>query len=153
MWIHTCRHNNAKHTGKNSADISSEYFNCSQKLGFDISNKLGENLQEVLNPLSWTKYKKISICNLLNLPIGFYVLIILFKIKITAYRQPIFWITKLHLSWNRNKNILTFTTLWANSASNKLMIFFLENGVWHFMQIVSNGDNLHEMSNHVSWKN
>ena len=33
---------------------------------------------------------------------------------------------------------LTFTTLWAFSAENKLMIFFLffpENRIWHFMQI------------------
>ena len=33
----------------------------------------------------------------------------------------------------------TFTTLWANSADNKLMLF-------------SNGDNLYEMSNPVSWE-
>ena len=26
-------------------------------------------------------------------------------------------------------------------------LFFLENRIWHFMQIVSLGDNLHEMSN------
>ena len=41
--------------------------------------------------------------------------------------------------------ILTFTTLWAFSADDKLMIFFLlfsENRIWHFMQIVS----LHEIS-------
>ena len=40
---------------------------------------------------------------------------------------------------------LTFTTLWAFSADDKLMIFFLffpENWIWHFMQIVSLGDNL-----------
>ena len=44
---------------------------------------------------------------------------------------------------------LTFTTIWANSADNKLTILFLffpENGLWHFMQIVSLGDNLHESS-------
>ena len=47
---------------------------------------------------------------------------------------------------------LTLTTLWAYSADNKLMIFFLffpENKIWHFMQIVSTGDNLHEMSKPV----
>ena len=52
-------------------------------------------------------------------------------------------------------NILTFTTLWAFSADNKLMIFFLffpENRIRHFMQIVSLGDNLHEMSNPVFWE-
>ena len=33
--------------------------------------------------------------------------------------------------------ILTFTTLWAYSADNKLMLFFLffpENRIWHYMQ-------------------
>ena len=46
---------------------------------------------------------------------------------------------------------LTITTLLANSADNKLVIFFLffpENRIWHFMQIVSIVDNLHEISNH-----
>ena len=28
---------------------------------------------------------------------------------------------------------LTFTTLWADSADDKMMIFFPENGLWHFM--------------------
>ena len=32
----------------------------------------------------------------------------------------------------------------------KHFYLFLENRIWHFMQIVSNGDNLHEMSNPVS---
>ena len=34
--------------------------------------------------------------------------------------------------------ILTFTTHWAHSADDKLVIFFffLENMIWHFMQIV-----------------
>ena len=44
---------------------------------------------------------------------------------------------------------LTITTLWPNSAGNTLMMFFLfyrENRFWHFMQIVSSGDNLHDMS-------
>ena len=51
--------------------------------------------------------------------------------------------------------VLNFTTLWANLADEKLMIFFVffpENIIWHVMQIVSNGDNLHEMSNPVSEK-
>ena len=36
--------------------------------------------------------------------------------------------------------ILTFTTFWAFSADDRLMIFFLffpENRIWHFKQIVS----------------
>ena len=50
---------------------------------------------------------------------------------------------------------LTYTTLWAFLADGKLMIFFLfflENRIWHFMQIVSSGDNLHEISNPVFWE-
>ena len=47
---------------------------------------------------------------------------------------------------------LTFTALWANSAEDELMILFLffpVNRIRHFMQIVSNGENVHEMSNPV----
>ena len=48
---------------------------------------------------------------------------------------------------------LTFTTLRANSTDNNLMIFFFfsENKVRHFMQTVSLGDSLHEMSILVFW--
>ena len=40
----------------------------------------------------------------------------------------------------------------ANLTDNKLMIFLLfstENKIWHFVQIVSSGDNLHEVSKPV----
>ena len=51
---------------------------------------------------------------------------------------------------NLNSFILsTFTTIWINSADNKLIFFFPENRIWHFMQTISLGDNLHEMSNPV----
>ena len=60
-------------------------------------------------------------------------------------------------TWNQysESNRTTFSTLWANSENHKLMIFsyfFPENWFWHFMQIVSNGDNLHEMSYPVFWE-
>ena len=45
-------------------------------------------------------------------------------------------------------NTVISDPLWANSADDKLVVFFLffwENMLWHFMQIVSLGDNLHEM--------
>ena len=45
--------------------------------------------------------------------------------------------------------MLIFTPVWENSAEDILMIFFLffsENRIWHFMQIVSIGDNLHVLS-------
>ena len=51
---------------------------------------------------------------------------------------------------------LTFTTLWANTADDTLikvfLFFFPENRFWHFMQIVSHGDSLHEMSKPVFWE-
>ena len=46
------------------------------------------------------------------------------------------------------------TTLLANSADDKLMIsslIFHENRIWHFMQNVSSGDILHEISKPVFW--
>ena len=54
--------------------------------------------------------------------------------------------------YQKKKALLTFIILRANSADEKLVIFFLfltENRIWHFMQIVSIGDNLHEMSGPV----
>ena len=55
--------------------------------------------------------------------------------------------------WKKKKNLhhsihLAITTLWADSADDKLMIFlfFPENKFWHFLQIVSWGNNLHEIS-------
>ena len=41
------------------------------------------------------------------------------------------------------------TTNWWNFSS---LFFSSENRIWHFMQTVSDGDNLHEMSNHVFWE-
>ena len=51
--------------------------------------------------------------------------------------------TKLGLS-------LTFTTIWANSGDDKLVIFFLLSQKKRF-DIPCNGDNLHEMLNLVFW--
>ena len=50
--------------------------------------------------------------------------------------------------------VLTFITLYVNSADDTLMIlfFFFSNRFWHFIQIVSCGDNLHEMAKPVFWK-
>ena len=42
--------------------------------------------------------------------------------------------------------------MYADSADDKLMLFILffqENRMWHFMQIVSLGDNLHEVSHPI----
>ena len=56
----------------------------------------------------------------------------------------------------RNGHVLTFTALCANSADDRLDIFlkylFLENGISHFKQFVSSGDNLHKMWNPVLGK-
>ena len=54
--------------------------------------------------------------------------------------------------YDQQSGVLTLTTLWASSADDKLMIYFLffpENRFRHFMQIVSCGDNLHKMSKPV----
>ena len=51
--------------------------------------------------------------------------------------------------------LLTLSTLGKIFSSWHIEIFFLfspENRIWHFMQIVSTGDNLHEMSYPVFWK-
>ena len=45
--------------------------------------------------------------------------------------------------------------LLVNSADANLVIIFLffrENRIWRFMQIVSNVDSLHEISNSVFWE-
>ena len=57
--------------------------------------------------------------------------------------------------WSYENDGLTFITFWTNSTDDTLMIFFLdfpENRICHFMQIVSSGDNLHEMSKPFSEK-
>ena len=35
----------------------------------------------------------------------------------------------------------------ADKVLKYVVLYFPENRIWHFMQIVSIGDNLHEMSN------
>ena len=60
--------------------------------------------------------------------------------------------------WVNYGKELNSTTLWANTADDKLAIFFLffllstENKTWYYVQIVFIGDNLHEMSNLVAWE-
>ena len=54
----------------------------------------------------------------------------------------------------RNLGLQVFN-IYQNSADDKLMIFFFlffPENIWHFMQIVSNGDNLYEMLNPVFWE-
>ena len=48
---------------------------------------------------------------------------------------------------NDKLKTINLNHLWANLADDKLLVFlfFPESRFWHFMQIVSNGDNLHEM--------
>ena len=51
-----------------------------------------------------------------------------------------------------NFPVLTLSMLWANSADDILMIFFSFSQkirIWHFMEIISHGDNLNEMSNPI----
>ena len=56
-------------------------------------------------------------------------------------------LTMTSLSLHQPKH-LSFTSLWPNLADNKLMIFFLffpEDRIWYFKQIICIGDNLHAM--------
>ena len=58
--------------------------------------------------------------------------------------------------WSVLAVCLAFTIPWANPADDKLTIFFLlfpQNRIWQFMQIVTNGNNLHEMSKPFFWEN
>ena len=64
---------------------------------------------------------------------------------------------KTEVQWRKQRAGLTSNILWANSADDKLMtfffyVFFLENRLWQFMQIVS-FCNLHEMSKPIFWEN
>ena len=60
-------------------------------------------------------------------------------------------IVGLILSQDTSKT-LTFATLWENSAVDKVMtflLFFAESRIWHFMPVLSLGDNLHEVSDPI----
>ena len=66
-----------------------------------------------------------------------------------------FWCFFFHVLVRRcDINEVTLTTIWANWADEKFMIsssiFFPENRLWRFMQIVSRY-NLYEMSKPVFW--
>ena len=61
------------------------------------------------------------------------------------------------LCWN-NSNFVGYKTdnvlkrlgkIFSRQHFEIFLLFFQENVIWYFMQIVSNGDNLHEMSNSV----
>ena len=49
----------------------------------------------------------------------------------------------------------TFTALWTNTTDDTLIffLFFSENSILQIMQIVSTGDNLHDLSNYIFWEN
>ena len=47
---------------------------------------------------------------------------------------------------NISLSIITLGKIFSRQHTEIFFLFFPENSIWHFMQIVSNGDNLHEMS-------
>ena len=71
-------------------------------------------------------------------------LILVIKVKLQVTVRSALGILSLATS------CLTITTPWSNLADDKLVIcifiFFPENRISYFMQIVSIGDNLNEMS-------
>ena len=67
----------------------------------------------------------------------------------TLIKNPIMiWVLSLKLCY------LIFTTLWANSADDKLMFFLfsLENRLWHFMQTVSLEEIIYMKYQNLFWE-
>ena len=63
---------------------------------------------------------------------------------------------KCPLYFLTDHNFFIFFTLLVNLAGDKLIIvflFFQDYRIWHFVQIVSIGENMHEMSKPVFWGN
>ena len=74
-----------------------------------------------------------------------------YRTSVSRYRLQVneYWPVYLN---EATYTVLIITTLRANLADDKLIIFclfFQENRICHFKQIVSIVDNLHEISNHV----
>ena len=115
---------------KNSTDNILKYFShFPQKKRLDISSKLSPGEQAIAwNVKAYFLGKKSSIFCLRNLPKAWLSIKLLFPVKtVTEF---------LSVASKR----LIFTTLWANSADNKLMVFFLlfpENKIWQILQIIS----------------
>ena len=100
--------------------------------------------------------------NLFQILRKYFRIILLPKIsfKTIFWLKPSYQQTGLKVKWMCFRNIplikahisLMLSTLGKIFSRWLIEIFFLffrENRIWHFMQIVSSGDNLHEMSNHV----
>ena len=51
-----------------------------------------------------------------------------------------------------NRREIDYISFYFFQKKKHDLTFFPENKIWHFMQILSNGDNLHEMSTPVFWK-
>ena len=71
--------------------------------------------------------------------------------KLTALDMtPLGWLGRKTSTQTNKRKKVNLYHLWENSADDKLMIifsyFFLENRIWHVIQIVSLGDNS------VSWE-
>ena len=52
-------------------------------------------------------------------------------------------------TWIQSKMLFTPGKIFSRRHIEILFLFFPENGIWHFMQAVSIGDNLHEILNPV----
>ena len=79
----------------------------------------------------------------------------LILVKYLHYKLTVFTNDAITCKTKDIRPIYPVTTLWANSADDKLTIFFLfspENRFCNFMQIVSIGDILYEMSKPVFWE-
>ena len=57
--------------------------------------------------------------------------------------QPVEYSLLTHFTWGK---------IFSRQHFEIFFLFFPENKIWHFIQIVPNRDNLYEMSNPVSWE-
>ena len=79
--------------------------------------------------------------SLLKLASGiiFYLLNLTANLLFHTYKHCYMWLSTLGKNFSRHFRIF--------------FLFFSENRFWHYMQIVSYGDNLHVMSKPVFWEN
>ena len=123
-----------------AADVS-KYFSCFyQKTGFDISCKL--------SPME-------TICMKCTIPISGKNKKNIIKLLSAELAQRVAQVKSYHSCWRQANVWLTLSMLDKFFSRQHFEIFsylFPVNKLWHFMQTVSSGDNLHKMSSPIFWE-
>ena len=105
--------------------VYKKYINPSRALNF---------VNEAVNNNTWGHDQKCTVVGIIDM-------------DRCSSETTMLW--ELTLFSSTHRVLLTFITLWASSAGDKMIIVFLtfrENRLWRFMQIVSSWGSLHEMS-------